>query len=492
MTTRLFALPLACALVTVALFGACKSDEPKRAPLTREQLLDPKECKTCHPTYYREWASSMHAYASKDPVFRAMNKRGQEEAKLGDFCVKCHAPMAVREGATKDGLNLDDVPEHLQGVTCYFCHNAVKVGKDHFNANIELANDTTMRAALGSSAAYPDPPVKPWAHDVAYSANHDRNDPKSSLLCGTCHDIVTHAGVHLERTLQEYEESLFAKPDGFKEGGASLTCASHHMNGTKGTVANYTGVPLRSVHEHLWPGVDVALTKFPDMDVQRSAVEKCSLANFSIQFFQVDSSSPGSLSINLETSAGHSMPSGAAQDRRLWLEVIAYDAAGKVMLESGKIADDEIEEKPNGAAGHDAQLCMFRDHLLDANGEETHMFWEAASYQSRLMPAAKTAAVGSHTVTCQYHTSTFGAPKRMTVRVRMRPMGLDVLNDLVDSGHLDAAIPAQMPTFTVHEAEVTWDDPVGKPFDFRVADKTDRDCQEYRCLLQHDAATCLP
>ena len=43
--------------------------------LTREQLLDPEACKDCHPRHYREWTSSMHAYAADDPVFLAMNQR---------------------------------------------------------------------------------------------------------------------------------------------------------------------------------------------------------------------------------------------------------------------------------------------------------------------------------------------------------------------------------------------------------------------------------
>ena len=54
----------------------------------------------------------MHAYAADDPVFLAMNRRGQREAGIGDFCVQCPRPMAVRTGATTDGLNLDSLPRH--------------------------------------------------------------------------------------------------------------------------------------------------------------------------------------------------------------------------------------------------------------------------------------------------------------------------------------------------------------------------------------------
>src|SRR5687768_1766164 len=105
------AWPSSFALALLVL--GCDSPRPQARPapdagvmpaLTRAQLLDPASCKSCHPKHYREWRSSMHAYAADDPVFLAMNKRGQRETEgaLGDFCVGCHAPMAVREGETSD------------------------------------------------------------------------------------------------------------------------------------------------------------------------------------------------------------------------------------------------------------------------------------------------------------------------------------------------------------------------------------------------------
>ena len=95
----------------------------------------------------------MHAYAAKDPVFRAMNAKGQRETggTLGDFCVRCHAPVALELGLTRDGLNLDEVPEHLQGVTCAFCHQVEEVAGAHNNPLI-WANDGVMRAAVRAPA----------------------------------------------------------------------------------------------------------------------------------------------------------------------------------------------------------------------------------------------------------------------------------------------------------------------------------------------------
>src|SRR6516164_3563076 len=113
--------------------------------VTREELRDPQTCKYCHPNHYREWSSSMHAYSARDPVFLAMNKRGQRETHgaLGDFCIKCHAPMAVVDKRTKDGLDLERLPDIDRGVSCYFCHNVIGIDGDH-NAMLHLANDTTM------------------------------------------------------------------------------------------------------------------------------------------------------------------------------------------------------------------------------------------------------------------------------------------------------------------------------------------------------------
>ncbi|HTU58989.1 MAG TPA: multiheme c-type cytochrome, partial [Polyangiales bacterium] len=184
MTTRTL---LVLALLVTGCASASGDSVPgtQVAQLSREQLLDPETCKGCHPQHYREWASSMHAYASEDPVFVAMNRRGQRETagEMGDFCVQCHAPLALREGATFDGSNLADLPPKHRGVTCYFCHNAVNVSEP-FNNHIELANDTTLRGAIAD-------PVPNGAHASVYSRLQDRNRRESSQLCGSCHDVVT-------------------------------------------------------------------------------------------------------------------------------------------------------------------------------------------------------------------------------------------------------------------------------------------------------------
>lgn len=468
-----------------ALLGAC-DPESTGVALTREQLLDPENCKDCHPKHYEEWSSSMHAYATRDPVFIAMNKRGQEQANLGAFCVNCHAPMAVIENKITDFADLSDVPKHLQGVTCYFCHNAIGVNEPHNNANIVLANDTIMRGAL-------DRPLKPTAHGVAPSRSkfHDPDQLDSSLLCGTCHDIVTPNGTHIERTLVEYLESVNAKPDGFN------SCQDCHMKRSRieqPAAPGYPGVSARKVHSHLWPGVDVALTPdMPNQDALRSAIERCEFQAASIGHFEVVwgnwmPGEPFRFKVEIEQLAGHKMPSGASADRRLWIELVAYDDAGQVVLKSGQIADGELEEKPETDPKYDPWFKPFRDYWTDAEGRETHMFWEAVNVNSKLLPAATQPGV-SHTAERNFETDRpmIRPPARIELWMRMRPMGVDVLHDLVKSGHLDAAVIDAMPTFTVTHQEATLMPAQNR---YKMRELSEPDCDTYECMLDPELPFC--
>src|ERR1700722_4387364 len=132
---------LSCIVVAASL--SCAQANPPTY-FSRDDLLDPKTCNQCHVDHYADWSASMHAYASDDPVFVAMNQRGQRETngQLGNFCVKCHAPMAVNEGATTDGTNLDSIPQSLHGVTCFYCHTVESVNGTH-NDPLALASDIT-------------------------------------------------------------------------------------------------------------------------------------------------------------------------------------------------------------------------------------------------------------------------------------------------------------------------------------------------------------
>lgn len=487
-----FFKPLGFACVALGLL-ACESSDAmtmEQPALTAEQLLDPAACKDCHPKHYEQWSASMHAYATDDPVFAAMNKRGQEETggQLGEFCVQCHAPVALATGAITDFANLDDVPKEQRGITCYFCHNAVGVGPEHNNGNVQLAHDNVMRGSIRN-------PIEPTAHKVAYSSFHDPTSEDSSTLCGTCHDIVTPRGVHLERTFKEYKESIFSDTSLIDTFNSCQDCHMQRSN-TRFPVAESTGRPnqfalARDFHEHLWPAVDVALTPWPHSEAMRSAVEHCALPFAFSAYFTVDREPGpfGAITVMMEADAGHNFPSGATQDRRVWLEAIAYDANMQELWRVGQVGDQELEETPE--APHP---CLFRDYAVDENGVETHDFWEVAKIErSRLMPftpRGQAVTLGGHTAMCSSIRPPLDVaqiePAVIDLRLRIRPMGMDVLTDLVGTGHLAPEILAAMPTFTVTERRATLD-PTGQ---YKVVDTGVRDCRTYICLIDPQNPEC--
>jgi hypothetical protein len=464
--------------------------------MTPEQLRDPATCKTCHPRHYNEWSGSMHAYSALDPVFIAMNKRGQRETNgaLGDFCVKCHAPMAVADGLTRDGLNLGELPDQKRGVSCYFCHNVVAVGADH-NGQLTIAGDNTMRGSI-------EDPAESAAHHSAYTKFFDHAKPERNELCGGCHDIVNANGVALERTYKEYREGLYAhRPS--PDAPALENCGGCHMPLSRDVAAVVPpGLEPRVVHEHLWPGIDVALVDFPNKEAMRSAIEDCQLGLASIAFLTLTVTPPNTFIFRIETNAGHNQPSGSAQDRRMWLEISSFDADGKLIASSssGIIGDQEIEDKPLDDPQHDPQLWMFRDRIFDARGEPTHNFWDAApsqahptGYESTTLEVRKdTLGQGTHFIERSYvlpGSAGAATPARVTARIRIRPMGMDVLRDLVDSQDLDPAVLAEMPTFTFR-AQLEWKPDDG--FMTTISAEAPSDCTSYRCMLDPQASGCSP
>ena len=111
----------------------------------------PEYCGGCHEMHYAQWRSSMHAYATRDPIFLALNKKGIEETngRLDQFCVQCHAPNAsqrgllpVIEGAEGFEMPIDlDNPLIGHGVQCISCHNIEAVEATQ-NAQVVYSDST--------------------------------------------------------------------------------------------------------------------------------------------------------------------------------------------------------------------------------------------------------------------------------------------------------------------------------------------------------------
>ena len=444
-------LPIVIALLLAVACSSPTSESPDAgAMLTRAELMDPQTCARCHPDHHREWSGSMHAYAGEDPVFLAMNRRGQRETNgaLGTFCVQCHAPVAVREGMTSDGLNLDQLPAWSRGVTCYACHTVDAVEGTHNNP-LRLADDGVMRGGISD-------PKANEAHRSARSPLHDRDDISSSAMCGSCHDVVTPHGAAIERSFMEWQASVFSKVPG------GTTCSQCHMPQSTELrpVTNLEGSPLRRMHSHGFAAVDLALTPFPEHEAQRSAVQKALDESLQSAVCVLPLGRSSRIQVVLDNSgAGHGFPSGAASDRRFWVEVVAKKD-GVQLYESGQAASGEDVTSRN-----DPDLWLMRDCLFDSAGRKTHHFWEAAASASAALPALATFnPADPRFYTTHLFRSYPGAgrtlddePDEVSVRLRLVPIGFDVLDDLVDSGDLSRELRDAMPELLVGSTStLTW------------------------------------
>jgi hypothetical protein len=414
--------------------------------LTRAELMDPTACMSCHPQEYNDWSRSMHAYAGQDPLFLAMNQRGQRETQgaLGNFCVKCHAPVAVAQNLTPDGLNLATLDPSVKGVTCFFCHSADAVDGTH-------NNPLTMSTSGGLFGPFDDPaPGAP--HRSSYSALFDLASPQSAQACGGCHDIVNQHGAAVERTYMEWQATIFSNLT------AGQTCVRCHMDQTEGPASTISTGKIRALGGHALPGVDLALTAgFPGTDTAQLEVQALLDSTIQGTLCLTDDAANPTVEVTLDNvGAGHFYPSGATPDRRAWVAITAY-AADQVIYQSGAVPAGQSVEM---TAASDPDLWLIRDCLFDGTGAQTNMFWDAATLSpSNQIPGSVKQTVSDPTSFTRSHVKYVyptapaatlpSRPDRITLSVILKPVGDEVLNDLVATQDLDAAVAQAVPQFTL-------------------------------------------
>lgn len=395
------------------------------APLSPAELLDPEQCKSCHPQHHQEWSGSAHAYAAADPVFQAMQRRGLRETggALGQQCLECHDPIAWAqrmnpgrfEGAAEGG-----------GVTCFVCH--------------------VMSGDLGGTGGDPNPmvllagvldPIETTAHASAYSALHDRFSKEPASVCDSCHRV----------TQAEWEASVYARPDP----RARLTCGGCHMSGRPGLAADIEAAPLRRIHDHRFVGASVALMDWPEREAQAKAIQR-ELDTAVLASLCVVPLGAGLIAqVTLDNvSMGHEWPTASSLSRRAWVELVAYEGE-EVVFETGRVLEDQAVRGRRG----DSYLWLFETRALDSGGEPTHFPWKAASYERQLLPPAVTNDPEDpgfvHSV-----TEIFPAGDRVTLRVRLRPVDFDLIDELVASGDLSPEVRTRAVTWDLGGTTLEW------------------------------------
>lgn len=134
------------------------------------------------------------------------------------------------------------------------------------------------------------------------------------------------------------------------------------------------GAPLRKVHDHSFVGVDHALDGSPDVQAPARKALLAGAATLTVE------SQGGLVSVSVTNSgAGHSLPSGFAFARQMWIELVVIDDAtgGTVVFTSGAVANPRADlcdaetlagplaKHVEGCAAADPLLASFQQKLVD-------------------------------------------------------------------------------------------------------------------------------
>jgi hypothetical protein len=369
-------------------------DAPLRALSGLHRSTD---CATCHRAIVAQWSASMHAHASRSPVTVAQNNQ-LLAADLRDvaspdprhICVNCHAPVAVaatgrarlplRRGGYEDAF-LDE------GVSCAACHQwrgaegpgvgglasflkGLRPGSTYFG-EIEDPVGNAFHRSRAASVFGRDGALCASCHDVLYDTDGD-----GKITRGV--DLV------LQTTEEEYRD--------YRARGGGATCVACHMpvvpdatrvaeRASLGTQQDRTA-PAREVHDHSFVGVDYPIDDLRDRELQRPAREALLRAAARLELDPPPALRNGELVVGVaitNVGVGHSLPSGFAFARQMWLEV-KIEGDGKPLLASGVLANasddlcdaatfDEADNPARrfmvGCRASDRLLVNFQQKLVD-------------------------------------------------------------------------------------------------------------------------------
>jgi len=399
---------------------------PEEPTLSTASFSPASDCGGCHANHYAEWRTSMHGYAMIDPVYRALVQLRQTEfdGAQDQFCLQCHSTIATRGGEIVPNFSFDDLsPIALEGIGCESCHKVASVERP-FNSGHVLDPDGPVRGPIRD-------PIAAGVHETEYSPIFE-----SSEFCAGCHDVREINGVQLERPYEEWVDSP-AQASG-------PTCQGCHMATYRGSAS--PGAPERDLHRHRFIGIDLPLspTYITPAEEAEVATEIRDLLSTAASIeLSVESRHAGERLDALVTARnlinGHYLPTGSTFLRQAWVEVIAKDATGRTLYETGTLdANGDLRDHYSALDPYgDSDLISIGSNFVDERGEPTVLSWHAAEHVSNAIPPLQ---ARTYTLFVPTDATTVG-PVTITARLRLRThppfllrlLGLDALIDRVQT-----------------------------------------------------------
>src|SRR5262249_2359975 len=171
-------------------------------PIPETRFIAATECRDCHPAQYREWRTSMHAYAQHSPVVEAFNRfvlRGSGGA-VGSFCIRCHTPIGISSGEGPLRPNVHRSAVAMDSVSCTVCHSQhTRTGEASGAIPVPLPGGPEP-TIYGPCAGHDEPGPSDDAARLIKAPHVARRSEfmTTGRFCGACHDVIFPNGVRLE------------------------------------------------------------------------------------------------------------------------------------------------------------------------------------------------------------------------------------------------------------------------------------------------------
>jgi len=384
-----------------------------------------------------DWSTTMMANSARDPYWHASVRREsvdhpETRAAIEDECAKCHMPMARWEARAAGAEG--EVFAHLpfppgasagnlaaDGVSCLVCH---QIEDGNFGARESFVGGFLIGEGStdGSRPVYGPYEVDRGRQTIMRSSTGGFQPTeglhvRQSEMCATCHTLITHSLGPNGEVLGEFPEQVPYLEWLHGAYGESVSCQNCHMPPVENDVAiaNMLGQPREGVVRHVFLGGNffmqrilhkyrdelgvAALPRDLDPAVQRTGEHlQLSSAQLSVDCSGADG---GRLQadVAVQNLTGHKLPT-AYPSRRVWLHVVARDANGRIVFESGAVEPNGlIRDNDNDAdAGRyephyteirsPDEVQIYESVMLDPQGNPTTGLLKAVRYgkDNRLLP----------------------------------------------------------------------------------------------------------
>lgn len=370
------------------------SDRKPRKPATQTKVFwRTSTCRGCHDQIVAQHLSSEHEKSFTNPAFQAqyqkdlMPKAATDTHLFADAreCIACHEPVTYATSGPRS-LSLQEIDPEMNGVTCDICHSMTGF-RDAKPQNGNYVVEPSDRK-LGPFKGQGD-----WHH--IYSELQTKSD-----ICAVCHEAVNRHGLKIKATFTEWKESAFAQQgvqcqdchmnvDGF------LTAGKPRFTSGKAAAMSLGSAPQRErLYTHQFPGAH-----------SKTQIEGA--IALGIEALPPNESQNHTLALNVtvdNSRTGHSMPSGSADLRLLWIEVIVRignePIGGPAVIAEPEALDESSAYSLAGRGRFDSILLgpevpkgsrIYRAVFTDGAGQATLDSYNAVTklFDNRLKAAEK-------------------------------------------------------------------------------------------------------